>query len=75
MFVLLLLAELDPAKSSLVVPSSLLVLERGKQEQLKFDERDKYGNLVMSSIEDLLNYEFIFHEVGIFLKLLKLGTD
>ena len=56
--------EVDPRKSGILVPNSMLVLEQGKTKDLKLDERDKYGNRLVSVVEDLLKYDFLFHEVS-----------
>ena len=58
------LAEVDALKSSLVVPSSLLLMEQWKETKLTFDERDKFGNVVISGVENLLKYSFVFFEVS-----------
>lgn len=51
--------DVDPFKSSLVVPSSLLVLETCIEELLTFDERDKYGNNCILGVNDLHKYQFV----------------
>ena len=41
-------------------------MEQGKETKLTFDERDKFGNVVISDVENLLKYSFVFFEVSYF---------
>ena len=54
---------IDPTKSTLVIPSSLLVLGEGERELITFDERDRYDNPCICTIEDLHKYSFSITEV------------
>ncbi|XP_057317019.1 apoptosis-resistant E3 ubiquitin protein ligase 1-like isoform X2 [Hydractinia symbiolongicarpus] len=56
-------ACIDAQKSSLHLPSSLLVLQQCVQELIMFDERDKYGNICLSKVEELYKYQFSITEM------------
>ena len=51
----------DAFKSSLVVPSSLMVFEQNNGELLTIDERDKFNNQCEVDFEQLHKYQFVIH--------------